>query len=376
MILSKRMGIRFKSSNEHHILHLIDKEGVGGVEILVQNLAESFSSIRCSYLFLRSSKKTTENIFRKHFYKWSISPFFFLIFFLRRENIHLVHTHHRKGFYLMCLISLFLSYIVFVHHEHGDVLQKQNTFYRFFLLLFQKRISRIIAVSTPLQEEIQKIVPHVHCDVLLNPLLSQKGNISLDDQMILKEIEGIKKTTPFLIGYFGRIELVKRLDVLLHALSLLSLPRDAWRAVFLGEGKQKKFLQKLCSQKNLSKNVSFLPSISSHACQTAYSFLDVSVLCSEFEGLSLFLLESLQNEISVIISDVPAPNAYISHEKNGLLYPFGDAKALSLLIEKLFHNFVLRHKIAKSGRLFAEKTFPSQDEYNAHLEKIYLEVLS
>lgn len=363
--------------SDSHILHIIDKEKLGGVEVFVSNLISSLSSFRYTYLFLRSSKASQKNIIRKHFSKWSFSPFFFLISFLKREKVMIVHTHHRKGFYLMCILSLFFPQVVFIHHEHGEIIQKNNTFYRMFIILFQKRISQIIAVSDVIQKAVLRQIPRVSCKVLLNPLFDFQKNeeLSQKDYESLQYIQNIKRGTSFLIGYFGRLESVKQVNILLKALLLLRFSRDQWKVVLLGEGSQKKFLQRFCEEKGIYGNVFFLPPVSPSVCQKAYESLDVSVLCSKSEGLSLFLLESMQHKIPIIASDIPAPNTYISHRKNGFLFPLGNVEVLSQLLTELFFDSALRQKIGNAGYAFVRKTFPNQQEYNVCLEKIYSDFL-
>ena len=141
------------------VLHVVDKYGYGGVETVVDALVRNFvdASIEPHYLYLRNTKvKKVSQGMNEHVHeygKFSALPVFAIAKFIFCQNIKIVHTHHRKGFYIAQLLSLFYSSVKFIHHEHGDILV-ENNFYTTFFRFFSKRIDLVICVSTHNRDEL------------------------------------------------------------------------------------------------------------------------------------------------------------------------------------------------------------------------------
>jgi glycosyltransferase involved in cell wall biosynthesis len=66
------------------------------------------------------------------------------------------------------------------------------------------------------------------------------------------------------------------------------------------------------------------------ALQSASYYLSASLS----DGASSSLLEAMACGLFPIISDIPANREWITHEKNGLLFPAGDDSALSACIRR------------------------------------------
>lgn len=84
---------------------------------------------------------------------------------------------------------------------------------------------------------------------------------------------------------------------------------------------------------------------------------DLVVLPSYREGTPRILLEACAMEKAVVTTDVPGCREVIEHEKNGLLVPVRDARALADAIARLAADSALRTRMGKAGRLKVEGEF-------------------
>jgi glycosyltransferase involved in cell wall biosynthesis len=93
------------------------------------------------------------------------------------------------------------------------------------------------------------------------------------------------------------------------------------------------------------------------------------------EGLPKVLLEASASCRAIITTDHPGCRDAINPGETGLLVPIKDISALANSIEYLIENPVERKKIAKNGRLLAEKEFSDLKIADDHL-KIFKNLLS
>ncbi|MBP1465505.1 glycosyltransferase family 4 protein [Candidatus Chloroploca sp. M-50] len=96
----------------------------------------------------------------------------------------------------------------------------------------------------------------------------------------------------------------------------------------------------------------------------------VVVAPSRYEGFGIPLIEALLAEAPVITTDVVACNEVISHERTGLLTPYGDVEALAAAIIRLLREPDLGRRLATEGRREALARY-GDDLLAANLEHLY-----
>lgn len=116
----------------------------------------------------------------------------------------------------------------------------------------------------------------------------------------------------------GRIVGLKQFDKLIEAYSKSILIHKNVKLVIVGEGIDLKKIKTLVADLNLKKDVFFI----GHS-NNPYKYMKEAkffVLCSQYEGFPLVILESLASNTPVVSFDlVSGPNEIILHEQNGLL---------------------------------------------------------
>lgn len=85
--------------------------------------------------------------------------------------------------------------------------------------------------------------------------------------------------------------------------------------------------------------------------------MDVFVLPSLWEGLSLALLEAMFHGLPVVATAVNGTPEAVADERTGLLVPPGDPGALADAMARLARDPELRTRLGTAGREEAERRF-------------------
>ncbi len=136
----------------------------------------------------------------------------------------------------------------------------------------------------------------------------------------------------FNLLYVGRLDAQKRVERLIEAVSLLTIPVSL---TLVGDGEKRRELEELTKRLKLS-NVSFEGRKSGDALKAYYRDADVYLTPSDREGMSLVALEAMASGLPVIGSDVIGTRELI--QGVGVLvgepYPQNFAQAITALWEK------------------------------------------
>lgn len=99
-----------------------------------------------------------------------------------------------------------------------------------------------------------------------------------------------------------------------------------------------------------------------------YEIMDISVLTSFSEGLSMTLLESMAHGIPIVATRVGGNPEVVEDGVNGYLVPVKDAVALADRVVRLLKDRELRHRMGREGRSLAERKFRVRGAANRYLE--------
>jgi len=81
-----------------------------------------------------------------------------------------------------------------------------------------------------------------------------------------------------------------------------------------------------------------------------YGSIDLLVVASRMEGLSLVIMEAMARQIPVIATAVGGNSRLVVAGKTGILVAYGDADALSAALQTLASDRVQRDRLAAAGR--------------------------
>ena len=89
----------------------------------------------------------------------------------------------------------------------------------------------------------------------------------------------------------------------------------------------------------------------------AYQNIDIFVLASYHEGLSLSLIDAAMMKKAIIATDIDGNPEIVINKKTGLLIPAKDSDALTKALDDLLSNKELRNILANDARKHYEKNF-------------------
>lgn len=150
------------------------------------------------------------------------------------------------------------------------------------------------------------------------------------------------------ILYVGRLDREKNLPCLLRAVRRLVRQLPQIRLQLVGDGPDRKALEKEVYRLGLEGFVSFegiQEDISGY-----HAGADVLVLPSFSEGFSNSLVEAMHAGCAVIASNTGGNSELIEHGKTGLLFPSDDDEALSQMLHELLEDGEQRQRMIDAAR--------------------------
>ena len=145
----------------------------------------------------------------------------------------------------------------------------------------------------------------------------------------------------------GRLKYVKGFDLLLQAFAALQAPD--WELNIIGEGEERKNLEKLRDTLNLNGKVNLpgqFENVKEHYCSAS-----IFVLCSRAEGFPNSLAEAMSFGLACVSTDCETgPAIMINSGTDGLLVPNKDINSLGVALQSLIDQPALREKLGTAAR--------------------------
>lgn len=196
----------------------------------------------------------------------------------------------------------------------------------FFRRLLYPRADYIVVQTESVSNWAKKFIAKEKIVVIPNFIESNNNSHIIDTKNTTKKIVSM-----------GRLEEVKKFDILIKAFHGVTKQNPDWSLVILGEGSKRDELETLIKSLNLQNKVSLPGRINSpnYVLKEATIF----VLTSKYEGFPNSLLEAMSIGLPVISTDCPSgPREIIDHEINGILVPVNNIELLEKEINKLIDN--------------------------------------
>lgn len=218
---------------------------------------------------------------------------------------------HSSPFWITILISFFILKLKgkkCYNWTHG-LLKDEDNFKTKFYINFYKFFDGILLYGYGARNNmIKKGFPKEKLTVIYNSLdykkqVINRGKLNIDDFIALKEkLFGINYKRHQLI-FIGRLTKQKKLTVLLDLIEILNSKGQKFNLVFVGDGNEKKNLEEITINKNLSDQIKFYgPSYDEFEI---YSLIAISDCCISPGEIGLTAIHALTYGTPVISHNNP-----------------------------------------------------------------------
>lgn len=163
----------------------------------------------------------------------------------------------------------------------------------------------------------------------------------------------------------ARLEPIKSLDVMLHAVARLRTAGHEATLTVIGDGTERPALEHLAQALGLATAVTFTgwsSDVGRHLTEA-----DLFVMSSRSEGLSLTLLEAMAAGLPIVATAVGGNPEVIEHGRTGLLVPHGDPTALATAIGEILGDPARAAAMGTAGRQRVMARFSLDAMVEAHL---------
>ncbi len=179
----------------------------------------------------------------------------------------------------------------------------------------------------------------------------------------------------FLILFVGRIDKVKGLQFLIHALYTLIDQNPQTRLLIVGpDFGMEQYCRRLASNIGVSQHIIWAGTLNGEKLQQAYLNCDVCVIPSLFEPMGRVPAEALAYGKPVVVSDVGGMRDIVEHGCTGLRVSPERPDKLASAIGSMMEKPEWAEEMAQRGRLFIEQNYTWKNNINKILE-VYQEAI-
>jgi glycosyltransferase involved in cell wall biosynthesis len=169
-----------------------------------------------------------------------------------------------------------------------------------------------------------------------------------------RQLLGLPETA-MVVGSVGWLTAVKNHDLLIEAAAETRAVVPDLRVVLIGDGPARQHLMHKVAALGLHDVVRFTGLRDDVAA--LLPALDMYVCSSDYEGISLSILEAMAAARAVIATAVGGNPEIIQHQKTGLLVDQGNRQALASAMIELAGNEARRYTLAQHARRAVERQY-------------------
>ncbi|TMB29913.1 MAG: glycosyltransferase [Deltaproteobacteria bacterium] len=166
------------------------------------------------------------------------------------------------------------------------------------------------------------------------------------------------------VAVIGNLWRVKGHRTLVEAAAEIAARIPRVKFLCAGEGPEREALEKRIAELGLEKTVHLLGHRLDIPAILARS--RAACLCSSAEGLSNALMEAMASSLPIVATSVGGNPELVRPGENGLLVPFGDARALSTALVQLLSDPAAAAEMGRRGRLRIESELTLEKMAEGH----------
>jgi glycosyltransferase involved in cell wall biosynthesis len=158
-----------------------------------------------------------------------------------------------------------------------------------------------------------------------------------------------------IIGFVGRIDREKSLDVLLTAFARMAPTRPRARLVIVGDGKDADRLEKLADDLEVADKVVFTGAIERGDLPDVYRTFDVFAITSETETQGIVIMEAMASGVGVVAVRAGAVGDIVKNNKTGFLKRPRDVRGIADSLAAMLKYPVKRRQLIAGAHKILEQ---------------------
>jgi len=267
---------------------------------------------------------------------------------IKKEAPDVVFSFMTETNVLTILATMFSGRRVIISERSDPEKDRKSPVWGFLRKFTYRRASLITCNSHGALDYLSKLVNKEKLLFLPNP-------IEVFDKY---EASAVADEDGKIILVAGRLDVVKGVDILVEAFSILTQRLKKYQLWVAGDGPEMESLQQQAEASSIGNNVKWLGKVSD--LSKIYKKASILVLPSRREGMPNAMLEAMSCGLPVIVSNAsPGPLQYVEEGETGLIFESGSPVSLANVIDKLLSDDAMR---ASMGKKAIEKVRPLSPE--------------
>ena len=261
-----------------------------------------------------------------------------------------------------------------VIHEHGPIFRPglQYDLYRRLLRRWRSAADGVIAVSAAAAERLVAVagIERERIRVIRNAVDLEAFKTDATARQAVRRAWGVTDDQ-VVLGYVGRLDFVKGVDLLVEAFGLLQKESERYYLVLAGDGPQRGKLEERVKQLTAADHVRFLGFCPRP--QEVMQGFDIGVVPSRQEALGIAALELMRMQVPLVGSGVEGMAEILQDEQTGLIPNQNSPEGIARCVKRLTADKALRQRLSRAAYQFTECFGIA--EYVRAVEEVYREVL-
>lgn len=283
------------------------------------------------------------------------------------EEPDIVHTHAS----LSARIAAKRRGIKVVHTRHCLEENKKGIKKAVYGFLNNSLSDRVIGVSKAVCKNLEADgIDSDKLRLVYNGIFPLR-QLEYDERTALRKQMGIMPGN-IVVGMVARLEPVKNHEMFLEAAKVIDTICPEALFLIVGSGSAEEELRQKAVYNGISDKVLFTGYIND--VNDIMNVIDIHVLTSKKEALSISLLEAMSLEKPVAATDSGGPGEFIENGKNGLLVGVDDTVNLTMGIVRLIQRSDIRRRMGEAAKQTVLKQFLAENMAR-NIEKIYEEII-
>ena len=365
-----------------NVLHLVQGLEIGGLEIMVINLLERLDHARhrpavCCFDTLGSlAPQLSEEGIEVYLLKRNPGVDFFYIVrlarFLRKTDTQILHLHNPTAFFYGAIAGRIAGTPCIIYTEHGRDFSSSKK-----VKLANRMLSKLV-------DKVVTVAEFGKCYLVKEEGVSEDSIVTIHngidgvrfgsaaDAPGLRRSLGLKDGQK-VIGIVARLDPIKNHKILIQAMQQVTGRWPDAVLLVIGDGPLQGELEAQTGVLGLSASVHFLgarPDV-----PDLLGILDLFVLCSHSEGLSLTLIEACAATKPIVATDVGGNSEVVEHGVNGLIVPPDRPDMLAEALVEILSDPEKARCMGEAGRVKFEREFTLDGMVQAY-EQLYISCMS